>query len=74
MLTLVVCRTVLSREKSLTPDSSMLMEESRSCMLDLREETQPCNVLFDDIVRLSAQRASDFAWSEQSRANCVIPQ
>jgi hypothetical protein len=37
----VVCKTLDSREKSLTPESRIEIEESNSCMLVRREETQP---------------------------------
>lgn len=39
--TLVVWSTFARRGKSLTPESRMEMEESRSCMLERREATQP---------------------------------
>lgn len=39
-LTLVVCKTLASLGKSLTPSSRILMEESRSCREDRSEETE----------------------------------
>lgn len=41
--TRVVCSTFDSRGKSLTPESSMFIDESSNCMLVRREETHPSN-------------------------------
>lgn len=38
--TLVACRTLAKRGKSLVPESRMLMDESSSCMLERSDETQ----------------------------------
>ena len=38
--TLVACRTLAKRGKSLVPESRMLMDESSNCMLERRDETQ----------------------------------
>lgn len=39
-LTRVVCRTLHSRGKSLTPDSRVEIDESRSCREDWRDVTE----------------------------------
>jgi hypothetical protein len=43
--TLVACRTLAKRGKSLVPESRMLMDESSNCMLDRSDETQLERVL-----------------------------
>jgi hypothetical protein len=45
MLTLVACRTLAKRGKSLVPESRMLMDESSNCMLERSDETQLERVL-----------------------------
>jgi hypothetical protein len=45
MPTLVACRTLAKRGKSLVPESRMLMDESSNCILDRSEETQLERVL-----------------------------
>jgi hypothetical protein len=45
MPTLVACRTLAKRGKSLVPESRILMDESSSCMLERRDETQLERVL-----------------------------
>jgi hypothetical protein len=43
--TRVACRTLAKRGKSLVPESRILMEESSSCILERRDETQLERVL-----------------------------
>jgi hypothetical protein len=45
MPTLVACRTLAKRGKSLVPESRMLMDESSNCMLERSDETQLERVL-----------------------------
>ena len=45
MATLVACRTLAKRGKSLVPESRILMEESSNCMLERSDETQLERVL-----------------------------
>jgi hypothetical protein len=40
MPTLVACRTLAKRGKSLVPESRILIDESSNCMLDRSDETQ----------------------------------
>lgn len=45
MPTLVACRTLAKRGKSLVPESRILMDESSNCMLERSDETQLESVL-----------------------------
>lgn len=51
--TLVACRTLAKRGKSLVPESRMLMDESSSCMLERSDETQLSRVFVVLIVWIS---------------------
>ena len=43
--TLVACRTLAKRGKSLVPESRILMDESSNCILERSDETQLESVL-----------------------------
>ena len=45
MHTLVACRTLAKRGKSLVPESRMLIDESSNCILERSDETQLERVL-----------------------------
>jgi len=45
MPTLVACKTLAKRGKSLVPESRILMDESSNCILERSDETQLDRVL-----------------------------